>query len=198
MLFNMTNNKDNYDFSHQSKQVKTSFAIIQMGILFEKNMHKELTKSEITGILQSQNIGRLGCSDDKHPYVIPITYYFDGKQIYCQSEEGKKIKIMRKNPNVCLQIDIVNSMRSYKSIIIYGKFEELTNEEALEASKLLEENIFVILTRSRIHQFEHQEKSEIDDKDRIKTITFRIKIIEMTGRSEQEVIEKSINNTSAK
>ena len=32
----MTNNKNIYDFSHQSKQVKTSFAVIQMGILFQK------------------------------------------------------------------------------------------------------------------------------------------------------------------
>ncbi len=158
-------------------------------------MHKELTKSEITGILQSQNIGRLGCTDGKHPYVVPITYFFDGNHIYCQSEEGKKIKIMRKNANVCLQIDIVNSMRNYKSILIYGKFEELKNEEAIKASALLEENIFVILTRSRIHQFEHHEKSELEDKNRIKTISFRINIIEMTGRSQQEVIEQITNNT---
>ena len=165
-----------------------------LGILSKKNMHKELTKSEITGILQSQNIGRLGCTDGKHPYVIPITYFFDGKQIYCQSEEGKKIKIMRKNANVCMQIDIVNSMRSYKSILIYGKFEELKNEEAGQASTLLEENIFVIMTRSRVHKFEHQEKSEIEDRHRIKLITFRINITEMTGRSEQEVNELETNN----
>lgn len=194
----MTNDKLFYDFSHLSKHIKTSFLFIGISILSEKNMHKELTKSEITGILQSQNICRLGCTDGKHPYVIPITYFFDGKHIYCQSEEGKKIKLMRKNPNVCLQIDIVNSMRSYKSIIIYGKFEELKNEEAIKASELLEENIFVILTRSRIHQFEHQEKSEIEDKNRIKTINFRINIIEMTGRSEQEVIELATKNNNTK
>ena len=104
---------------------------------------------------------------------------------------------MRKNANVCMQIDIVNSMRSYKSILIYGKFEELKNEEAVQASTLLEENIFVIMTRSRIHKFEHQEKSEIEDKHRIKLITFRINITEMTGRSEQEVNEMETNNLVA-
>jgi nitroimidazol reductase NimA-like FMN-containing flavoprotein (pyridoxamine 5'-phosphate oxidase superfamily) len=161
-------------------------------------MHRELTKSEIVNILQSQSICRLGCSDGKHPYVVPITYFFDGKHIYCQSEEGKKITIMRKNPNVCLQVDIVNSMRSYKSILIFGKFEELTDEDAVKASTLLEENIFVIMTRSRIHQFEHQEKSKIEDKERIKLITFRINITEMTGRSEQEINEHVTNNTIAK
>jgi len=161
-------------------------------------MHKELTKSEITGILQSQNICRLGCTDGKHPYVVPITYFFDRKHIYCQTQEGKKIKLMRKNPNVCLQIDIVNSLRNYKSILIFGKFEELKNEEAIQASTLLEENIFAIMTRSRVHQFEHQEKSEIADKDRIKLISFRINITEMTGRSEQEENEPAINNTMVK
>ena len=163
-----------------------------------KKMHRELTKSEITNILQSQSIGRLGCTDGKHPYIIPITYFFDGKHIYCQSEEGKKMSIMRKNANVCLQLDIINSMKSYKSILIYGKFEELKNEEAIQATTLLEENIFVIMTRSRIHQFEHQEKSAIDDTQRIKLITFRINITEMTGRSEQEVNELKTNTTSIK
>ena len=190
----MTNNKLKYDFSHQLKEEKIVFQQIVFCIL-SKKMHRELNKSEIINILQSQSICRLGCTDGKHPYVVPITYFFDGKHVYCQTQEGKKIKIMRKNPNVCLQIDIVNSMRSYKSILIFGKFEELKNEEAIQASTLLEENIFVIMTRSRIHQFEHQEKSEIADKDRIKLISFRINITEMTGRSEQEENEPAINNT---
>jgi nitroimidazol reductase NimA-like FMN-containing flavoprotein (pyridoxamine 5'-phosphate oxidase superfamily) len=193
----MTNNKLKYDFSHQLKEEKIVFQQIVFCIL-SKKMHRELNKSEIINILQSQSICRLGCTDGKHPYVVPITYFFDGKHVYCQTQEGKKIKIMRKNPNVCLQIDIVNSMRSYKSILIFGKFEELKNEEAIQASTLLEENIFVIMTRSRIHQFEHQEKSEIADKDRIKLISFRINITEMTGRSEQEENEPAINNTMVK
>ncbi len=193
----MTNNKLKYDFSHQLKEEKIVFQQIVFCIL-SKKMHRELNKSEIINILQSQSICRLGCTDGKHPYVVPITYFFDGKHVYCQTQEGKKIKIMRKNPNICLQIDIVNSMRSYKSILIFGKFEELKNEEAIQASTLLEENIFVIMTRSRIHQFEHQEKSEIADKDRIKLISFRINITEMTGRSEQEENEPAINNTMVK
>lgn len=183
-----------HDFSHQLKKEKIVFRRIVFCIL-SKKMHRELNKSEIINILQSQSICRLGCTDGKHPYVVPITYFFDGKHVYCQTQEGKKIKIMRKNPNVCLQIDIVNSMRSYKSILIYGKFEELKNIEAVQASKLLEDNIFVIMTRSRIHQFEHEEKSEISDNDRIKLISFRINITEMTGRCEQEQNESDMKNT---
>ncbi|HET9746770.1 MAG TPA: hypothetical protein VFP97_13735 [Chitinophagaceae bacterium] len=39
----------------------------------------ELSDVEIEIVLASQAIGRLTCIDGNYPYVVPVTYAFDGK-----------------------------------------------------------------------------------------------------------------------
>jgi len=143
-----------------------------------------MTTAEIENILQSQSICRLACNDIKFPYIIPISYYYDGKYIYCQSQQGKKIELMQKNSNVTVLVDIIGSMNNYKSVIVNGEYQELKGLEADAARKLLFEQIFSLMTTTRIHHFEHQESGKIDDSDRIKIIMFRIKILNTSGRKE--------------
>ena len=148
-------------------------------------MHLNLTTAEIENVLQSQSICRLACNDIKFPYIIPISYYYDGKYIYCQSQQGKKIELMQKNPNVTVLVDIIGSMNNYKSVIVKGEYQELKGLEADEARKLLFDQIFSLMTTTRIHHFEHQESGKIDDSERIKIIMFRIKILNTSGRKEE-------------
>ena len=148
-------------------------------------MHLNMTTAEIENVLQSQSICRLVCNDIKFPYIIPISYYYDGKYIYCQSQQGKKIELMQKNPNVTVLVDIIGSMNNYKSVIVNGEYQELKGLEADAARELLFEQIFSLMTTTRIHHFEHQESGKIDDSDRIKIIMFRIKILSSTGRKEE-------------
>jgi len=143
-----------------------------------------MTAAEIENVLQSQSICRLACNDKKFPHLIPISYYYDGKYIYCQSQQGKKIELMQKNPNVTILVDIIGSMNNYKSVILNGEYQELKGLEADAARELLFEQIFSLMTTTRIHHFEHQEKGKIDDSDRIKIIMFRIKILSSSGRKE--------------
>ena len=63
-------------------------------------MHGELTKQQTENILLSQSVCRIACIDGKFPYIVPLNYFYDGKYIYAQSQEGKKIKALRKNPKV--------------------------------------------------------------------------------------------------
>jgi nitroimidazol reductase NimA-like FMN-containing flavoprotein (pyridoxamine 5'-phosphate oxidase superfamily) len=147
-------------------------------------MHLNMTTAEIENVLQSQSICRLACNDIKFPYLIPLSYFYDGKYIYCQSQNGKKIELMQKNPNVSILVDIIGSMRNYKSVIINGEYQALNGIEADEARKLLFEQIFSLMTTTRIHHFEHQESGKIDDSERIKVNMFRIKILSSTGRKE--------------
>ncbi len=148
-------------------------------------MNSMMTSAEIENVLQSQSICRLACNDKKFPHMIPISYFYDGEYIYCQSQHGKKIELMQKNPNVTILVDIIGSMNNYKSVIINGEYQELKGLEADAARKLLFEQIFSLMTTTRIHHFEHQESGKIDDSDRIKIIMFRIKIINKFGRKEE-------------
>jgi nitroimidazol reductase NimA-like FMN-containing flavoprotein (pyridoxamine 5'-phosphate oxidase superfamily) len=97
----------------------------------------QLNNTQINNILSSQALGRLACADGKQPYVVPVTYAYDGEYIYGQSNEGLKLEILRKNPKVCFEVDLMIDMRNWKSVIVYGKFEELKEKEAEKAREIL-------------------------------------------------------------
>lgn len=146
----------------------------------------ELNETSIANILHSQVIGRLACSDGKQPYITPVTFAYDGDYIYGQTMEGKKLGILRKNPKVCFEVDMMTDMRNWQSVVICGKFEELKGAEAKKAREILFERVYPLSTSSTIHPHEHEVKGKVDDSTRVKRIMYRIKIQEATGRFEKQ------------
>jgi len=146
----------------------------------------ELNESQMISILSSQALGRLACTDGIHPYIVPLTYAYDGEYIYGQTSEGTKLEILRKNPNVCFEVDRLTDMRNWQSVMVYGRFEELKDKEAEKARDILFTRVFPLMTSSTIHSFEHEVTGEIDDSTRIKHVMYRIKIERMTGRFEKQ------------
>lgn len=147
----------------------------------------ELNEQQINNLLTSQAIGRIACCDGRHPYIVPVTYSYDGHYIYGQSTEGQKLELMRQNPNVCFQVDITSNLDNWQSAVIFGQFEELKDEKAAAAREHLFSKVVPLMTASVIHQHEHWEGSghEIPDQSRIKPIMFRIKVNEKMGRYEK-------------
>jgi len=97
----------------------------------------ELTLEEIDGVLRSEAIGRIGCYAFGRPYVVPITYAFDGVAVYGHSREGLKLRMMRSHPTVCFEVDRFESVSSWRSVIALGTFSELESSEAEIAMELL-------------------------------------------------------------
>lgn len=149
-------------------------------------MTGELNDIQIENILSSQAIGRLACTDGKQPYIVPVTFKYSGKYIYGQSNEGLKIKMLRKNPNVCFEVDRMTDMNNWESVIVYGQFQELDEKDTKEAREILFERMFPLMTNSTIHTHEHAVKEKVDDSTRVKQIMYRIKIKKVTGRFEKQ------------
>ena len=149
-------------------------------------MTGELNYNQIKNILSSQAFGHIACSDGKQPYIIPVTYAYDGKYVYGQMIEGMKLKLLRKNPKVCFEVDIITNMANWQSVLIYGVFEELKNSDAKKAREFLFERVFPLTTSSTIHPFGHEEKGNVSDTTRIKPVMYRIKISKITGRFEKQ------------
>lgn len=148
-------------------------------------MFKELNKTEIEELISGNFVGRLGCHADGKTYIVPISYAYDGDYIYARTFEGMKISMMRKNPNVCFQVDHSEDMADWKSAIVWGTFEELTDEE--DRNKGLEILISRILPNisSETVRLSPEWPFPTDDYTHIEGIVFRIKISEKTGRSEE-------------
>lgn len=147
----------------------------------------QLTKLQIDNILLSQVLGRLACTDGKQPYIIPVTYTYDGEFIYCQTNEGTKLTILRKNPAICFEVDTMTDLANWQSVVVFGKFEELKDVEAKKARNILFTRVFSLLTGNTVHKHEHayDDDNELENKSRVKYIMYRIKITETTGRFEK-------------
>ena len=146
-----------------------------------------LVNAEIDQILKSERLGRIGCYANGKVYVVPTTFAYDGKYIYGHSREGQKIEMMRKNPKVCFQVDAMEDMANWKSVIVQGVFQELmgpAGEEALELfMKKLELNILgdKKISSHGMVQFHRDEQSVL------KTVVYRILVMEKSGRYEKSI-----------
>ena len=147
-------------------------------------MFKNLDKEQIESVIYENITGRLGCHADGKTYVIPVSYAYDGKCIYVRTFEGLKISMMRKNPNVCFQVDSMEDMADWKSVIAWGTFEELISEEERnEGLKILISRILPAIS-SETMKLSPVWPFPTDDYTKIEGIVFKIHLTEKTGRCE--------------
>ena len=93
----------------------------------------ELTEEQIEYVLQTQITGRIACCADDDLYVVPVTFVYHKGHIYAHSKEGRKVQMMRKNPKVCIMVDKINSVVDWSSVVVWGRFKELSGVEAAQA-----------------------------------------------------------------
>ena len=99
-------------------------------------MFGDLDESQIDDLLNAKLIGRLGLQEDGVPYIVPISYAYDGESIVCHTQEGLKMEMMRKNPLVCFQVDDMDDLSRWKSVICWGNAEEV--KDAAERKKAID------------------------------------------------------------
>jgi uncharacterized protein len=144
-----------------------------------------LNEQQMNNLLSSQVVGRLACTDSTQPYLVPVTYAFDGNYIYGQTNEGMKLGLLRNNPAVCFEVDTMTNMSNWQSVIIRGKFQELTGDDAEYARSILSNHVFPMMTNATVDGEQHEVETEFDDSTRAKQVMYRILIEEKTGRFEK-------------
>jgi uncharacterized protein len=146
-----------------------------------------LTKTQIDHVLDSQVIGRIGCHADGRTFVVPITYAYDGDYIYGHSKEGVKIMMMRKNPKVCFEVDVMDNMANWRSVILWGEYEELKDAASQEKGmKVLMDRLKPLMASETVYSKEHHSMRPQMVEKEVKAIVYRIKITESTGRYEKQ------------
>ena len=93
-----------------------------------------LSADEIEAMLRRHRMGRIACSANDRPYVVPINYAYDGAHIYAYSTLGRKIDVMREQPLVCFEIDEIDAPASWRSVVAEGRYEEIVDEEERDAA----------------------------------------------------------------
>jgi nitroimidazol reductase NimA-like FMN-containing flavoprotein (pyridoxamine 5'-phosphate oxidase superfamily) len=148
----------------------------------------KLTNQEMDEILFNNSLGRLGCNDGFRTYVVPVSYVYDGKNIIAHSAEGLKIHMMRQNSRVCFEVDEIKNFTNWKSVILQGAFQEITDEiQRYQAMKLFVERMMKLKISITARPPEiSPERVRPHQPGSVKPVIYRIVIEEKTGRFEKE------------
>ncbi len=94
---------------------------------------KEMSDYDIREIIQHTHVGRLGYIFEDRPIVVPMTFRFSGGSLYSFTTGGQKIEAMRKNDAVCILFDKIESRTKWQTVLVQGRYREITHEEEQEA-----------------------------------------------------------------
>ncbi len=106
-----------------------------------RRIDKEIKDPElIQKILKQAKVCRIALCIDGKPYIVPMNFGYHDKILYLHSAtEGRKIDILRKNSNICFEVDIKTQLVTsgnpckwgmrYLSVIGSGKAHFIDNIE---------------------------------------------------------------------
>ena len=98
---------------------------------------REMSQEEMARLLGRGWYGHLGCSRDEHPYVVPMSYAYDGGDLYFFTTEGTKTEFISANHEVCFQVEEVESADNWQSVMLTGRAELLTDAADIERAMFL-------------------------------------------------------------
>lgn len=106
-----------------------------------------MAKSEYDLLVEEQYVCRIAFQGEKHPYIAPFIYVFDGRFMYFLSTNyGKKVKHFRDNPLVTVEIEHYSpDLSSFRFVALPGRLVQV--EDAPQKSAVRE--MFVRLIKSR-------------------------------------------------
>lgn len=145
----------------------------------------KLNEMQQESLLKQQVTGRIACHAHGVTYIVPVNYVYDGTYIYGHSSAGKKIDIMRQNPEICFEVDDIQSVFKWQSVIAWGTFEEV--KEINERQRIMQALIHRIMPLSENpanHPSHGITQKDSDIGDSVELIIYKIMISHKTGRFE--------------
>ncbi|MBT3177775.1 MAG: pyridoxamine 5'-phosphate oxidase family protein [Desulfobacula sp.] len=147
-----------------------------------RRKEKEITiTKEIEKILKESKVCRLAMVDEDKPYIVPMNFgYSNGYLFFHSAKQGRKIDLMKKNPNICFEVDELIKLKKaslpcdwgidFKSVIGSGKAQFLEDlKEKIQALNMI------------MSQYSDR-KFEYPDEMLEKTAVIKVVIDEMTGK----------------
>ncbi|MCP3874286.1 MAG: pyridoxamine 5'-phosphate oxidase family protein [Desulfobacteraceae bacterium] len=147
-----------------------------------RRKEKEITNTiDIEKIIMESDVCRIAMVDGQTPYIVPMNFgYKDNTLFFHSALSGKKIDLIRKNSNICFEVDHVIKFKKaalacdwgieYKSVIGFGKAQFI--EDAKEKKSALN----IIMSQYSGRSFEYS------DEMLEKTMVIKVPIDKMSGK----------------
>jgi uncharacterized protein len=97
-------------------------------------------REQIDRVIRDSQVCRLAMAKDNEPYLVPISFGYDGESLYLHTARtGKKIEFFEAGSRICFEfegaMELVTDDKlackwtmAFESVIGYGQIEELTGE----------------------------------------------------------------------
>ncbi|MEO6682850.1 MAG: pyridoxamine 5'-phosphate oxidase family protein [Ginsengibacter sp.] len=143
-----------------------------------------LNDAQIERLLTQCQTGRIGCHAFGKTYVVPVSYAYKNDCVYVHSYDGLKLSMMRQNPEICFQVELMEDFGNWQSVIAWGTFKELKNkDERNEGLRILTARTFSGVTSETVKLGQLWPFAPVDTTN-IEGIVFRILLSEKSGRYE--------------
>jgi uncharacterized protein len=140
---------------------------------------QELTREASLDLLARMRLGRLACSQGTQPYVVPFYFAYENDYLYSLSTVGQKIEWMRANPLVCVEASEVVSPQQWVSVIVLGRYEELTDTPEWQSARAFAHSL---LTKRAVWWEPAYVKTILHGRPRpLVPVYYRIRSLRITG-----------------
>lgn len=94
----------------------------------------QMAPQEISGLLATQRVVRIGFDANDERYLIPMGYVWQEDALYSMTQRGRKTRMAAANPKVSFQVDDSCDTRlfTYKSVTGEGIFEIVADPNEIE------------------------------------------------------------------
>lgn len=151
-------------------------------------MIRDLEPHEIEDVLKKGCYAHIACCKDaKRPYLVPITYAYKDSAAYAFSFEGEKIDIMRKQPHVCLQVEELYTEEGWRSVMAWGTFQELHEDDANDATNMILDKLWKQTNKGNplFLPFRNSAQKLEQAMENKSVVMFRVNLDDLHGRMEE-------------
>jgi nitroimidazol reductase NimA-like FMN-containing flavoprotein (pyridoxamine 5'-phosphate oxidase superfamily) len=138
-------------------------------------------------IIEQCKFCRLGLSDEKYPYIVPLNYGYTYENnrltlfFHCATE-GKKIDIIKKNNNACFEVDCDTQLLEGNSPCEYGyKFKSVIGFGEILFLESNDEKSYGLKQLMR-HQTGNETTHNFSENELKNVCVFKMLVKEITGK----------------
>ncbi len=78
-------------------------------------------RTEMDAIIRASMVCRLGLMDENEPYIVPLSFGYDGNALYFHSAPaGRKIELLARRNRVCFEFDKVEGLIAAEEACRWG------------------------------------------------------------------------------
>jgi len=100
-----------------------------------------LTTADCHALLASQHVGRLAFTFRDRVDIEPVHYVFRDGRIWGRTQRGTKVAILAHHPWVAFEVDRVEALFTWQSVVVHGRVEFPDPEGSLQEQEKYAEGV---------------------------------------------------------